>query len=103
MPEENQTTSVLLTVVYDSGMDERLTEIADGLGVEGWTKQFGAHGCGGTGRKLDSPIFPGTVNVMTFLTEADRVPEMTAAFRALQRSYRRKPGLTMWAQPVTRY
>lgn len=92
--------TILLTVIYDSGMDERLTEALDELGVAGWTRTFGAHGRGGVGRKEDSPIWPGTVNTLLIALPETRVAAVAEALRALQRTYRRNPGLTLWTQPI---
>lgn len=110
MPEQNPqpeeaspATHRLLTIAYDSGMDERLTEVLDTLELEGWTKTFGAHGFGGTGRKEDTPVWPGTVNIVTILLAETAVEQVVAAIRALQATYRRNPGITIWSQPATRY
>ncbi len=93
-------TAVLLTVVYDSGMDERVMETLEAAHVPGWTRFFGGHGFGGVGRKEDTPIWPGTVNLLYLLLEADAAERVAAELRALQRTYRRNPGLTLWLQPV---
>ena len=90
----------LLTVVYDSGMDERVTETLEEIGVAGWTKVFGAHGVGGTGRKENTSIWPGTINMLYLVLESSDVERVAAALRALQASYRRNPGMTLWAQPA---
>ena len=93
--------TVLLTIVYDSGMDARVTETLEEIGVPGWTKVFGAHGFGGTGPKLDTPVWPGTVNLLYLALEEAQAEEVVRRLRALQATYRRKPGLTLWTQPVT--
>ena len=97
-PKDRQ---ILLTVAYDSGIDERVTETLNTLGVPGWTKTFGAHGCGGVGRKLDNPIWPGSVNVLFIVLPAADVERVAAALRELKRSFRRNPGLMMWTHEVT--
>jgi hypothetical protein len=101
MSDRDDRQQILLTVVYDSGMDERVMETITEIGVPGWTKTFGGHGFGGAGRKEDSPIFPGTVNVLYMTLDAPDVERVADALRALQMSYRRNPGLTLWTQPVT--
>jgi hypothetical protein len=93
--------NVLLTVVYDSGMDARLTETLDELGVSGWTKLFDGHGRGGVGRKENTPVWPGTVNMLYIVLAESDVERVVSSLRALQQSYRRNPGLTIWTQPVT--
>jgi hypothetical protein len=90
----------LLTIVYDSGMDERVSAILTELGVTGWTKQFNAHGFGGAGLKLNSPIFPGMVYVLWIVLEEADVERVAGAMREMRVFYRRNPGLTMWTQAV---
>ena len=89
-----------LTVIYDSGIDESVMELLDGLNLAGFTKLFGAHGNGGTGRKLGSPIFPGENNVLLLLLPDEQVPTVTDALYRLQATYRLKPGLTLVVQNV---
>lgn len=96
--EENH---VLLTVVYDSGMDERIEEKLNALQLSGWTKMFGGHGMGGVGRKEDTPVWPGTVNMLTIALPETDAEAVIAAIRALQRSYLRNPGITIWTQAIT--
>ena len=56
-----------LTVIYDTAIDESITELIDGLGLAGYTKLFEAHGSGGTGHKLNTPVFPGINNILLLL------------------------------------
>jgi hypothetical protein len=88
----------LLTVIYDAGVDESLMELVDGLNLTGFTKLFGAHGNGGTGRKLGTPIFPGENNVLLLLLPDGDVPAVADALYRLQATYRLKPGLTLVVQ-----
>jgi hypothetical protein len=92
---------LLLTVVYDSGMDDRVSETLDRLRVAGWTKLFGGHGFGGSGYKQDSPVWPGTVNVLLLVLSPQEAARVETGLRELQGSYRRNPGLTMWTQPAS--
>jgi hypothetical protein len=86
--------------VYDSGMDERVMEVLAEQGVSGWTKWFGGQGGGATGLKLDTPIWPGTVNLLQIVLDESAIEPLTLSLRALQNSYRRNPGLMMWTQSV---
>ncbi len=95
-----ETPTVLLTVAYDSGMDERIMETLQELGVTGWTKTFDAHGSGGAGYKLNSPVFPGMVCVLSLVLPEGQAERIAAALRGLQQTYRRNPGLTMWTTPA---
>lgn len=98
--ESGDTPTVLLTIAYDSGMDERIMETLREIGVTGWTKTFDAHGVGGAGAKLNSPVFPGSVFLLSLLLPEAETPRVADAVRALQRTYRRNPGLTMWTTPA---
>ncbi len=94
-------TRALLTVIYDSGVEERLMELIAAQGLEGWTRFEGAHGYGGTTYKLDSPIWPGTNNVLLLAITPEQATHLADSVRALQATYRRKPGITIWLQTVT--
>lgn len=89
-----------LTVIYDAGIDESITELVEGLNLPGYTKLFCAHGAGGTGRKLNSPVFPGLNNLLLLLLPDDDVRTVTNALYRLQATYRLKPGVTMILQDV---
>jgi hypothetical protein len=98
--ESDEIPTVLLTIAYDSGMDERIMETLQGIGVTAWTKTFDAHGAGGAGPKLNSPVFPGSVFLLYIvLPEAD-APRIAEALRTLQATYRRNPGMTLWMTPA---
>ena len=98
--ESGDSATVLLTIAYDSGMDERLMETLREQGITGWTKTFDAHGSGGAGAKLDSPVFPGSVILLSLLLSETAAQSVAEALRALQQTYRRNPGLTMWTTPA---
>jgi hypothetical protein len=89
-----------LTVIYDAAIDESMMELMDGLNLPGFTKLFDAHGLGGTGRKLSSPVFPGTNNLLLLLLPDNEVRRVTDALYRLQATYRLKPGLTLVLQDV---
>ena len=94
---------VQVTVVYDTGMDDRVIEILDTLRVSGWTKVSEAQGFGGAGRKLNTPVFPGQVNMLWIVLPTAEVAPLVEALRALQATYRRNPGLTLWTTPAMLY
>ncbi len=98
--ESRDAPTVLLTIAYDSGMDERIMETLRETGVTEWTKTFDAHGVGGAGAKLNSPVFPGSVTLLYLLLPEAETPQVAQALRALQQTYRRNPGLTMWTTPA---
>lgn len=89
-----------LTVIYDAAIDESMMELIDGLNLPGFTKLPEAHGLGGAGRKLDTPIFPGHNNLLLLLLPDEQVSTVTDALYRLQASYRLKPGMTLVLQDV---
>jgi hypothetical protein len=89
-----------LTVIYDAAIDESITELIDGLGLPGYTKLFDAQGLGGTGHKLNTPVFPGINNLLLLLLPETAVRSVTDALYRLQASYRLKPGMTLILQDV---
>ncbi len=91
---------VLLTIAYDSGMDERIMETLQEIEVTGWTKTFDAHGCGGAGPKLNSPVFPGSVHLLSLVLPEAEAHRVSSALRALKATYRRNPGMTLWTTPA---
>ncbi|MDH7569924.1 MAG: hypothetical protein QHJ73_10100 [Armatimonadota bacterium] len=90
----------LLTIIYDSGIDEVVMEEVSAMGVEGWTRIFDAHGLGGTGLRRGDQIFPGTNNVLLIALPDERVQEIWTRLRRLQSTFRLKPGITIFVQPV---
>lgn len=93
----------LLMIVYDSGIEEDMTQLLDELNLSGWTKTFGAHGHGGTGTKLGDPIWPGTNNVLYIALPGEEVARVLAALTELQSTYRRKPGITPFVLPLAEH
>lgn len=87
----------MLIIVYDAGIDEAVTEIIENLGLPGYTKVFGAHGVGGTGRKFGNPIWPGVNNLLYIAVAPEQAEQVRRALRDLQGNYRLKPGITLWA------
>jgi hypothetical protein len=89
-----------LTVIYDAGIDESVTELIDGLKLSGYTKLYAAHGAGGCGLKLSTPVFPGANNLLLLLLPDEQVRKVTDALYRLQAAYRLKPGMTLVVQDV---
>jgi hypothetical protein len=87
-----------LTVIYDAGIDESVMDLIEGLNLPGYTKLFGAHGAGGTGQKLNNPVFPGVNNLLLLLLPEEDVRPVTDALYRLQATYRLKPGVTLILQ-----
>jgi len=90
----------LLTIIYDSGMESSLTELLDALEIPGITRIYDVMGTGGTGPKMNSPVFPGSNNLVMVSMPEDQVPRVHRAIRRLQSSYRLKPGITIFCQDV---
>jgi hypothetical protein len=90
----------LLTIIYDSGIDESLTELLDALAVPGWTKLYGAHGDGGRGKRFNNPVHPGDNNLLLVALPESQVDRVVGAIHRLQAGYRLKPGITIMVQPV---
>lgn len=91
----------LLTIIYDSGIDESLTETLGSVGVRDYTKLFDAHGVGGRGKKFNTPVFPGTNNLLLVVVPESEVDRITRALAQLQASFRLKPGIMVLVQDVT--
>ncbi|MCS6860804.1 MAG: hypothetical protein NZT92_10855 [Abditibacteriales bacterium] len=91
----------LLTIIYDSGIDESLTETLEEVGVSDYTKLFDAHGVGGRGKKFNTPVFPGTNNLLLVVVPDSAVNRITRAIAELQASFRLKPGIMVLVQDVT--
>ncbi|HEY3281135.1 MAG TPA: hypothetical protein VGN26_02580 [Armatimonadota bacterium] len=90
----------LVTMVYDSGVDELVCERVDALGLPGYTKLFGAHGIGGQGKKSGDQVWPGENNVLLMAMEDDLVEPLRHLMRSLQEGFRLKPGITIMVSPV---
>ncbi|NLC59000.1 MAG: hypothetical protein GX774_19370 [Armatimonadetes bacterium] len=97
----------LVTLIYDNGIDEAVIEQIDALvrqvedeHVRGWTRLCDVQGYGGQGYRRGDPVFPGTNNVLWVALPDELVAEVWRRMRALQASFRLKPGITILAQPV---
>ena len=90
----------LLTLIYDSSIEASMAELLQALEVPGMTIIYDVFGRGGRGPKMNSPVFPGTNNIVWITLAEDDLQRVHAAVRRLQGSYRLKPGITMLAQDV---
>lgn len=90
----------LVTMIYDSGIDEAVMEEVDGMRLSGWTRLFDAHGFGGTGMRRGDQIFPGTNNLLLMAMPDEQVAELRQRMARLQATFRLKPGITLLVQPV---
>jgi hypothetical protein len=90
----------LLTLIYDSAIDETMMELVGELGVQGYTQIFDAHGSGGRGLKQSDPVHPGTNHLLLIAAPEEEVDRITRAVRRLQETYRLRPGVTMFVQDV---
>src|SRR4051794_25690039 len=94
------TRSKLLTLIYDSGVEASMSELLDALEVRGLTRIYDVFGRGGRGPKMNTPVFPGTNNLVYLAVPEEDVPRIHRAIRRLQHSFRLKPGITILSQDV---
>jgi len=91
----------LLMIVYEDSIDEDLTQCLKTQGVPGYTKLFGAQGEGQhSDPKLGTPIWPGQNNLLLVALPEEAVPPLATALRELQATYRKRPGLRLFAMPM---
>ena len=90
----------LITLIYDSSIEESMRELLDGLEVRGVTWVYDVYGRGGRGPKMNTPVFPGTNNLAFIGLQDEEVTRVVRAIRRLQHSYRLKPGITILQQEV---
>ena len=90
----------LLTIIYDSAIDETMTELLGELGVQAFTKIFDSHGLGGRGPKQNTPVWPSTNHLLLIAVPEGEARRIAAAVRRLQGTYRLRPGITMFLQDV---
>jgi hypothetical protein len=90
----------LLTIIYDSAIDETIMELLGELGVQNYTKIFDSHGLGGRGLKENTPVWPGTNHLLLIAAPEVDVQRIASAVRRLQGTFRLRPGITMLLQDV---
>lgn len=88
----------LLTIIYDSAIDETMTELLGELGVQGFTKIFDSHGLGGRGPKESTPVWPGTNHLLLIAAPEPEARRIASAVRRLQGTFRLRPGMTILMQ-----
>jgi hypothetical protein len=88
----------LLTLIYDSAIDETMMELMAELRVSGYTKIFDTQGVGGRGRKENTPVYPGTNFILLIAAPDEETGRITRAVRRLQDTFRLRPGVTMILQ-----
>jgi hypothetical protein len=88
----------LLTLIYDSAIDETMMELLAELRVPGYTKIFDTQGLGGRGPKENTPVHPGTNHVLLIAAPEEETRRITGAVRRLQETFRLRPGVTMILQ-----
>jgi len=88
-------------IVYEDGIDGDITGLLEEQGAAGYTKVYQVEGRGDTsGPKLGTPIWPGFNNLLFVAVEEEVVEPLTQALRELQASYRKRPGLKIFAWPM---
>ena len=90
----------LLTIIYDSGIDESMMELLEALGVRNWTRIPDLHGQGGRGPKQMTPVYPGSNHVLFVALADEEVERVRRAIRAFQAQFRLKPGVAIFSQEV---
>jgi hypothetical protein len=90
----------LLTIIYDSGIEESMTQLLEALEVRGWTRIPDLQGTGGRGPKRMTPVYPGSNNVLLIALPDEDVERIRRAIRRLQSSFRLKPGVAIFCQEV---
>jgi hypothetical protein len=90
----------LLTIIYDSGIEESMSQLLDALGIPGFTRITDLQGSGGRGPKRMNPVYPGSNNLLLVALPDDEVERVRRAIRRLQDSFRLKPGVAILCQEV---
>lgn len=91
----------LLVIIYEDSIDEDLTQCLKEHQVPGYTKLLGAQGEGQhSAPKLGTPIWPGQNNMVFVALPNEAVSPVAAALRALQATYRKRPGLRLFVMPM---
>lgn len=69
----------LLLLIYSGSAPERVTDLLDGLPIEGYTELDRARGAGRTGRRLGTRAWPGESTVLFTLVQDEDVGSISAA------------------------
>lgn len=91
----------MVVIVCESGVtDEVLVDLKEN-GITHFTVHQGFLGVGETGRRENTPIWPGTLSVIFSCVPADQVTSMIEALRVLRdRRGEHSVGLKVFALPV---
>ncbi len=71
----------LLLLIYSGATPGRITDLLDGLPVEGYTELDRAHGMGRTGRRLGTRAWPGESTVVFTMVQDGDANAIAAAVR----------------------
>src|SRR6476660_8374071 len=77
------TTMKLLTIIYDSSIEDSMIQLVEDLEVPGFTRFTDLQGRGGRGPKQMNPIFPGSNNVLLVAMPDEQVDRVRRAIRRL--------------------
>lgn len=72
----------MLVLIYSGATPGRVTDLLDGLPVEGYTELDRAHGVGRTGRRLGTRAWPGESTVVFTMVKDGDVETIRAAVQA---------------------
>jgi hypothetical protein len=72
----------MLVLIYSGATPDRVTNLLDGLPVEGYTELDRAHGVGRTGRRLGTRAWPGESTVVFTMVQDEDAGPIAAAVRA---------------------
>ncbi len=90
----------MVYLVYNSGIDDDINLLLEDQQINGYSKFFGAHGVGGSGKKLGTPVWPGTNNVAMMVIQEEQIPPLVDAIQRLKDSFHKNPGISIFSVPA---
>jgi hypothetical protein len=90
----------MLMICCESGLDLKVVETLDELQVPGYTVCKGSTGKGVTGRKQDSPVWPGSNVIVHTCVSDELIPTIVERVRGARNDYVKQPGCKVFAVPV---